>query len=122
MHQVQYVDVGINSSDGSTQCQSIVPTRIFDSPNQKFPLDATTSPNFGDQEGPSPNNTSQDVIEESSIECESFYPGALCVVSKGSFPVTFLVEKDYFPIKIPKIVGIIKLIQFFFACTSNPHT
>ena len=107
MHQVQYVDVGIGSSDGSTQRQSTIPIRLFESPCQKFPLDATTSPNVGDQQVPSPNTTSQDVIEESSIECESFYPGALRVVSKGSFPVTFLVEKDYFPIKIPKIAGII---------------
>ena len=66
-----------------------------------------TSPNFGDQHGPSPNTTSQDVREESSIECESCYPGAVCVVIKGSFPVTFLEEKDCVPIKIPNIVGII---------------
>ena len=75
MHQVQYVDVGIGSSDGSTQRQSIVPTRLFDSPKQKFPLDATTSSDVGDQEGPSPTTTSQDVREESSIECESCYLG-----------------------------------------------
>ena len=71
MHQVQYVDVGIGSSDGSTQRQSTIPTRLFDSPNRKFPLDAMTSLIVGDQEGPSPNTTSQEVREESSIECES---------------------------------------------------
>ena len=49
MHQAQYVDVGIGSSDGSTQHQSTVPMRLFDSLDQQFPLDATTSPNVGDQ-------------------------------------------------------------------------
>ena len=107
MHQVQYVDVGIGSSDGSTQHQYTVPMRLFDYPGQQFPLDATTSPNVGDQEGPSPNTTSQDVREESSIECESCYPGGVHVVSKGSFIVTFLAKKDCVPIKIPNIVGII---------------
>ena len=107
VHQVQYVDVDISSGDGSTQHQSIVPTMIFDSPGQQFPLDAMTSPNDGDHQGPSPNTTSQDVREESNIECESFYLGAVCVVRKGSFPVTFLEEKDCVPIKIPNIAGII---------------
>ena len=49
MHQVQYVDVGIGSSDGSKQWQSTVPMRLFESPDQQFPLDATTSPDVGDQ-------------------------------------------------------------------------
>ena len=57
--------------------------RLFDSPNQQFPLDSMTSPNVGDQQGPSPTTTSRDVREESSIECESFYSGEVCVVSKG---------------------------------------
>ena len=58
MHQVQYVDVNIGSSDGSTQHQYTTPTRLFDSPDQQCPLEAMTSPNVGDHEGPSPNNTS----------------------------------------------------------------
>ena len=107
MHQVQYVDVGIGSSDSSTHCQCIVPTRLFDSPDRKSPLDTTTSPNVGDQQGPSPTNTSQDVREESSIECESCYPGAIHVVSRGSLLVSFLVENDCVPIKIPNIACII---------------
>ena len=106
MHQVEYLDVGIGSSDGSTRCQSTVPMRLFDSPDQKFPLDAMNSPDVGDQQGPSPTTTSQDVREESSIECESCYPGAVRVVSKGLFPITFLVKKDCVPIKIPNIEGI----------------
>ena len=107
MHQVQCVDVGIGSNDGSTQRQSTVTMRRFDSPDQKWPLDAKTSPNVGYQHGPSPNTTLQDVREESSIECESFYLKAVRVVSKGSFPTTFLVDKDYVPIKILNITGII---------------
>ena len=91
MHQVQYVDVSIGSRDGSTQRQSIVPTRIFDSPYQQFPLDAMTSLDVGDQHGPSP----------------SCYLGAVHVVSKGSFLVTLLVEKEFVPIKIPNIASII---------------
>ena len=66
-----------------------------------------TSPNVGDQQGPSPTTTSWDVKEDSSIECESYYPGAVHVVRKGSLPVRFLVCDDYIPIKIPKIAGII---------------
>ena len=58
MHQVHYVDVSIGSSDGSTQCQSTVPMRLSDSLGQKFPLDATTSLDVGDQQGPSHNTTS----------------------------------------------------------------
>ena len=107
MRQVRYVDVGIDSSDGSTQRQSTVPTRLFDSPVQQHPLDSTTAPDDVDQQGPSPNTTSQDVKEESSIKCESCYPRAVRVVSKGSFPITLLVDKDYVPIKIPNISGII---------------
>ena len=97
----------IDSSDGSKHRQYIVPTMLFESPFKQFPLDATTSPDVGDQQGPSPTTTSQDVWEESSIECESCYPGAVCVVRKGSFHVTFLVEKDCVPIKISEIAGII---------------
>ena len=48
MHQVQYVYVSIGSRDGLTQCQSTVPTRIFDSLDQKSPLDSMTSPSVGD--------------------------------------------------------------------------
>ena len=107
MHQVQYVDVGIGSSDGSTHSQYIVPTSIFDSPNQKFPLYATTSPNIGDQQDPPLNTTSRDVREESSIECESCYPGAVRVARNGSFPITFLVYKDCVLINIPNITVII---------------
>ena len=98
MHRVQDVEVGIGSSDGSTHRQSTVPTRLFDYPNKKFPLDATTSPNVGDQHGPSPTTTSEDVRDDSNIECESYYPGAVHVVSEGSFPVTFLVDHDCVPI------------------------
>ena len=107
VHQVQYVDVVICSSDGSTHRQYTIPMRIFDSPDQQLPLDAMNSWNVGDQEGPSPNTTSQDVREESSIECESCYPRVVCVVSKGSLLVTFLVDKECVPIKIPNIAGII---------------
>ena len=81
--------------------------RLFESLDQQFPLDAMTSPDVGDQQGPSPNTTSQDVREESSIECESYYIGAVRVVRKGSFPVKFLAYKDCTPIKIPNIAGII---------------
>ena len=58
MHQVQYVDVGIGRSDGSTQRQYTVLMRLFESPDQGFPLNAMTSTNVGDQQGPSPNTTS----------------------------------------------------------------
>ena len=61
MHQVQYVDVGIGSSDGLTQRQYTVPMRIFESLDQQCPLDATTSPKVGNRHGPSPTTTSQDV-------------------------------------------------------------
>ena len=81
--------------------------RLFESPDQQFPLDSTTSPDVGDQQGPSPNTTSQDVREESSIECESCYIGAVHVVRKGSFPVKFLAYKDFVPIKIPNIASTI---------------
>ena len=82
--------------------------RLFEYPDQQFPLDSMTSLNVGDQhEGPWPNTASQDVREESSIECESCYLGEVRVIRKGSFPVTFLVDKDYVPIKIPNIAGII---------------
>ena len=107
MHQVQYVDVGIGSKDGSTQLQYTVPMRIFYSPDQQFPLDATTSLNVGVQQGSSPNTNLQDVRGESSIKCESCYPGAVRVVRKGSFSVTFSADKDCVPIKIPKIAAII---------------
>ena len=85
MHQVQHVDVGIGISDGSKQMSNNIERRLFESPDHKFPLDATASPDVGDQQGPSLTTTSQDVREESSIECESCYPRAVHVVSKGSF-------------------------------------
>ena len=107
MHQLQYVDVSSGSIDGSTQHQYTVKTRLFDSPDQQFPLYAMASPNVGDHEGPSPNTNSQDIREESSINCESCYPGEVRVVSKGSLPITFLEDKDCVPIDIPKIAGII---------------
>ena len=106
-HQVQYVDVSIGSSHGSTLHQSTIQMRLFDSPDQQFPLDPTTSRNVGDHQGPSPNTTSQNVREESSIECESCYPGVVHVVSKGLFPITFLADKDCVPIKIPNIARFI---------------
>ena len=107
MHQVQYVDVSIGSSDGSRHRQFIIPTRLFESPETQCPLDATASPNVGDQQCPWPNTTSQDVREESRIECESCYPRAVHLVRKGSFPTTFLAYKDCVPIKISNIAGII---------------
>ena len=64
-------------------------------------------PDVGDRQGPSPNTTSQEVREESSIKCESFYPRTVRVVRKGSLAVTFLADKDCVPIKIPNIAGII---------------
>ena len=58
MHQVQVVEVGIGSSNGSKHSQYMVPTRSFVSPYKQFPLDATTSPDVGDQQVPSPTTTS----------------------------------------------------------------
>ena len=107
MHRVQVAEVGISSSDGSTHRQSTVPMRVFESLDQLFSLDSMTSPDVGNQQGPSPSTTSQDVGDGSSIKHESFYPRVVCVVSKGSFPVTFFAENDYVTIKIPDIVGII---------------
>ena len=107
MHQVQDVEVSIGSRNGSTHHQYTVPMRILDSHDQHFPLDATTSPDVGNQQGPLPTTTSQDFREESSIECESCYPRAVHVVSRGSFPVTFLVDHDCVPIKIQNIACII---------------
>ena len=107
MHQVQVVEGGISSSDGSTHHQSTIPMSLFDSPDKQFPLDATTSPNVGDQHDPSPTTTLEDVREENSIKCEGCYHGVVCVVSKGSFPITLLVDHDFFPINIPNIAGII---------------
>ena len=58
MHQVQYVDVGIGSRDGSTQRQYTIPMRLFDSLHHQFPLDAMTSPDVVEQQGSSPTTTS----------------------------------------------------------------
>ena len=58
-------------------------------------------------EGPSPTTTSQDVREDSSIECESCYLGVVHMVNRGSLLVTLLVDHDYVPIKILNIAGII---------------
>ena len=70
-------------------------------------LDATTLLDIGDQKGPSPTTTLEDVREDSGIEYEIFYLRIVRVVSKGSFLVTLLVNHDFVPIKIPKIAGII---------------
>ena len=58
MHRVQIVEVGIGSRDGSTHHQYIIPMRLFESLDQQFHLDATTSPDVGDQQVPSPTTTS----------------------------------------------------------------
>ena len=101
------MEVIIGSSDGSTHRQYTVQMRLFDSTDQQFTLNAMTSHDVGDQQGPSPTTTSWDFREYSSIECESCYPGAIHVVSRGQLLVTFLVDHDCVPIKIPKIAGII---------------
>ena len=46
MHKVQYVDVGISSRYGSTQWKSTIPMRLFESPDQQFPLNSMTSTNI----------------------------------------------------------------------------
>ena len=82
--------------------------KLFDYPNYRLPLYATTSPDVGNQQVPSPTTTSQDVRDQdNSIECESCYPEALPVVSSVPFHVTFFVDHDYVPIKIPNIENII---------------
>ena len=43
----------------------------------------------GGEDGPSNTATPHDDREDSGIECDSFYPGTIHVVSKGSFPVSF---------------------------------
>ena len=47
MHQIECVDVGIDISNGSTQCKTTIPMRLIESPNHDFPLDAMTSLNIG---------------------------------------------------------------------------
>ena len=107
MLRVQVVEGGIGSSDGSTHRQSTIPMSLFHTPYRQAPLYATTSPNVGDQHDPSPTTTLEDVREENSIKCEGCYHGVVCVVSKGSFPITFMENKDCVPIKLPNIAGII---------------
>ena len=46
-------------------------------------------------------------IDDGGIDGGSFYPGSMRVVSKGSLSVSFLVDVDCIPIKIPNIAGII---------------
>ena len=48
MHWVQVVEHGIGSSDGSIHRQYTIPISLFDSPDQKSRLDATTSLDVGD--------------------------------------------------------------------------
>ena len=80
---------------------------LFSSPAQEFTLDAMPSTNVGGEDGPSNTTTPHDDREDIGIDGGSCYPGSMRVVSKGSLSVSFLVDVDCIPIKIPKIVGII---------------
>ena len=82
---------GIVSSDASTLCKYTIPTRLFFSPTQKFTLDAMPSTDVGGEDGPSNTATPHDDREDGGIDCDSFYPISMCVVSKGSFPISLLV-------------------------------
>jgi len=98
---------GIVSSDASTLRKSNVPTVLFSSPTQQCTLDSMPSMDVGGEHGPSNTATPHDDREDNGIDGDSCYPRSMRVVSKGSFPVSFLVDVDCIPIKIPKIVGII---------------
>ena len=65
------------------------------------------SMDVGGEDGPSNTTTPHNDREDSGIECDSCYPSTICVVCNGSFPVNFLVNDEYIPIKIPNIAGII---------------
>ena len=105
--QVQDELDGIVSSNASTLRKSNVPTVLFSSPTQQCTLDATSSTDFGGECGPSNTATPHDDRADNGIDGDSCYPRSMRVVSKGSFPVSLLVDVDCIPIKIPKIVGII---------------
>ena len=80
---------------------------LFSSPTQKCTLDVTPSIDVGGEDGLSNTTTPHDDREDGGIECDSCYPGAIRVVSKGSLPVSFLVNDNCIPIKIQKIAGVI---------------
>ena len=65
------------------------------------------STDVGGEDGPSNTATAHDDREDSDIDFDSFYPVLMHVVCKGSFPISFLVNNECIPIKIPKIAGII---------------
>ena len=81
--------------------------RLFSSPTQQFTLDSTPSTDVGGEDGPSNTATPHDDREDNGIDGDSCYPRSMRVVSKGSFPVSFLVNDECIPIKIPNIAGII---------------
>ena len=107
MYQEHAVEGIIGSSDDSTHRKSTVPTRLFSSSTQQCTLDSMPSMDVGGEHGPSNIATPHDDREDNGIDGDSCYPRSMRVVSKGSFPVSFLVDVDCIPIKIPKIVGII---------------
>ena len=82
MYQEQVAGVGIGSSNGSTHHQSTVPMRLYSSPTRQCMLDAMPSTDVGGEYGPSTTTTPHDDREDSGIECDSFYPSAIRVVSK----------------------------------------
>ena len=63
--------------------------------------------NVGGEDGPSNTTTPHDDREDGGIDCGSLYTSSICLFSKGSFPISFLMEVDCIPIKILKIAGII---------------
>ena len=96
------------SVDSSSLRKSTVPMRLFSSsPWKQCTLYATPSTDVGGEDGPSNTATPHDARDDNGIDGDSCYPRSMRVVSKGSFPVSFLVDIDCIPIKIPKTIGII---------------
>ena len=107
MYQEQAAGAGIGSSDGSTQRQYTVPTRLFFSPTQKCTLDAMPSMNVGGEYGPSNTTPPHDDREDGGIDDNSCYNGSMRVVHNGSMPINILGDVDCIPINILNIAYII---------------
>jgi hypothetical protein len=58
-------------------------------------------------------NQALDGADEAIGDYTNCFPRSSCVTSKGTLPITFLVDENIVPIKIQKIPGIYECFNYF---------